>query len=94
MVNKAFGPVMDEDAFLVAFDENLVHTADIDVYKNEPADEIQAVPVTHPRIIRTGHYARYSINSAVVRQKKAVENLTASYEGGEKSNQCLNPIIL
>jgi D-3-phosphoglycerate dehydrogenase len=60
VVNTSRGPVIDANALLEAADEGCIHSAGIDVYENEPADQRQEGLVSHPRIITTGHYAWYS----------------------------------
>ena len=90
LINTSRGPVIDADALLEAANGNLIHSAGIDVYENEPAGERQEALVQHPRIITTGHYAWYSNRSMVVMQKKAADNLAAMLKG-EMIEDCLNP---
>lgn len=90
LINTARGPVMDEKALLNALEEKLIHSAGIDVYENEPADERQEKLISHPRIIATGHYAWYSDASSEALQKGAADNMTALLKG-EMVEDCLNP---
>jgi D-3-phosphoglycerate dehydrogenase len=90
VVNTSRGPVIDAEALLEAAKEKRIHSAGIDVYENEPADQRQEGLVSHPRIITTGHYAWYSDRSMVVMQRRAADNLAAMLKG-EVIEDCLNP---
>ena len=81
VVNTSRGPVIDAKALLEAADEKRIHSAGIDVYENEPADQRQEGLVSHPRIITTGHYAWYSDRSIGIMQKRAADNLAAMLKG-------------
>ncbi|MCK4855427.1 MAG: hypothetical protein KAT31_14210, partial [Bacteroidales bacterium] len=67
-----------------------IHSAGIDVYENEPADQRQEGLVSHPRIITTGHYAWYSDASIGILQRRAADNLAGMLKG-EMIEDCLNP---
>ena len=90
VVNTSRGPVIDANALLEAANEARIHSAGIDVYENEPADQRQEALISHPRIITTGHYAWYSDASIGIMQKRAADNLAAMLEG-EMIEDCLNP---
>ena len=90
VINTSRGPVIDANALLKAADEIRIHSAGIDVYENEPADQRQEGLVSHPRIITTGHYAWYSDRSIGIMQKRAADNLAAMLKG-EMIEDCLNP---
>jgi len=90
VVNTSRGPVIDANALLEAANEIRIHSAGIDVYENEPADQRQEGLVSHPRIITTGHYAWYSDRSIGIMQKRAADNLAAML-GGEMIEDLLNP---
>ena len=90
VVNTSRGPVIDANALLEAANEIRIHSAGIDVYENEPADQRQEGLVSHPRIITTGHYAWYSDRSIRIMQKRAADNLAAMLKG-EMIEDCLNP---
>ncbi len=90
VVNTSRGPVIDAKALLEAAEGNRIHSAGIDVYENEPADQRQEGLVSHPRIITTGHYAWYSDRSIRIMQKRAADNL-ASMLKGEMIEDLLNP---
>jgi D-3-phosphoglycerate dehydrogenase len=90
VVNTSRGPVIDAKALLEAAEGNRIHSAGIDVYENEPADQRQEGLVSHPRIITTGHYAWYSDRAIKVMQKRAADNLAGMLRG-EMIEDCLNP---
>jgi D-3-phosphoglycerate dehydrogenase len=90
VVNTSRGPVIDANALLEAADEMRIHSAGIDVYENEPADQRQEGLVSHPRIITTGHYAWYSDRAIKIMQKSAADNLAGMLRG-ELIEDCLNP---
>ena len=90
VVNTSRGPVIDASALLEAADEMRIHSAGIDVYENEPADQRQEGLVSHPRIITTGHYAWYSDRAIRIMQKRAADNLAGMLRG-EMIEDCLNP---
>jgi D-3-phosphoglycerate dehydrogenase len=89
LINTSRGPVVEARALLEAIDEGRIHSAGIDVYENEPADQRQAALISHPRIIATGHYAWYSDRSIAIMQKRAADNLAAMLKG-EMIEDCLN----
>jgi phosphoglycerate dehydrogenase-like enzyme len=66
---------MNEPDILWALNENLIHSAGIDVWEDEPLSEKQQALVEHPRVISTGHYAWYSDRSSMELQKRAAENM-------------------
>lgn len=90
LVNTSRGPVVDGKALQEAAEKNLIHSAGIDVYENEPADHRQQALISHPRIITTGHYAWYSDKSIGIMQKRAADNLAGMLKG-EMIEDCLNP---
>jgi D-3-phosphoglycerate dehydrogenase len=75
IINTARGPVMNEADILWALKKNLLHSAGIDVWEDEPLSEKQQSLIGHPRVVPTGHYAWYSDNSSKELQKKAAENM-------------------
>lgn len=90
VVNTSRGPVIEAKALLEAANEMRIHSAGIDVYENEPADQRQEGLVSHPRIITTGHYAWYSDRAIAIMQKRAADNLAGMLRG-ELIEDCLNP---
>lgn len=90
LINTARGPVIDENALLNALDNDLIHSAGIDVWEEEPVTERQTALIRHPRLIGTGHIAWYSGYSIREVQKRAADNLLALLKG-ETIQDCLNP---
>ena len=75
ILNTSRGPVIDERALRKALENNIIHSAGLDVYENEPLSEKQDFLVNHPRIVTTGHYAWYSDYAAQELQKRATHNM-------------------
>jgi len=90
IINTSRGPVIDEPSLSDALEKNLIHSAGIDVYENEPTTEAQSKIIDHPRTICTGHYAWYSDASALELQKRAARNLL-NFLQGNLVEDCLNP---
>lgn len=90
LINTARGPVIDENALLYALDHNLIHSAGIDVWEDEPVTKKQTALIEHPRMIGTGHIAWHSDYSIQEVQKRAADNLMALLRG-EIIPDCLNP---
>jgi len=90
VINTSRGPVVDEDALLEALDDGGLHSAGIDVYSTELAQELPRLLIDHPQVIATGHYAWYSERSHVELQKRAAHNLLDLLRG-HIPEDCLNP---
>ena len=75
IINTSRGGTIDEQALINALNNNQVHSAGLDVFKNEPITDKQEAIVAHPRTICTGHYAWFSDYSAIELQKRASKNL-------------------
>jgi D-3-phosphoglycerate dehydrogenase len=90
LINTARGPIIEENALLKALNNNLIHSAGIDVWEDEPVTEKQAPLIEHPRLIGTGHIAWHSDYSMQEVQKRAADNLLALLKG-EMIPDCLNP---
>jgi D-3-phosphoglycerate dehydrogenase len=91
VVNTARGPVIDEKALLSALQQDLIHSAGIDVWKQEPPSSDTAKQIIqHPHVIATGHYAYFSDGSIPELQRRAGENMTALLSG-KSVDDCLNP---
>ncbi len=75
VVNTARGPVVEAEALLGALHQDMVHSAGLDVFPEEPPGEDMQALLSHPRVIATGHYAWYSIRSSEELQKRAADNL-------------------
>jgi D-3-phosphoglycerate dehydrogenase len=87
LINTARGPVVSQVDLLNALDNNLIHSAGIDVFEDEPPCEKQEVIFNHPRTIVTGHYAWYSEVSIGVLQRRAADNLVNLLEGKPVEDQ-------
>jgi D-3-phosphoglycerate dehydrogenase len=75
LINTARGPVLCQEALINALDNNVLHSAGIDVFDDEPPTERQEPLFNHPRTIVTGHYAWYSDSSIQVLQRRAADNI-------------------
>jgi D-3-phosphoglycerate dehydrogenase len=75
LINTSRGSVVCQDALVRALDKNILHSAGIDVFEDEPPTEKQEPLFNHPRTIVTGHYAWYSDSSIQVLQRRAADNL-------------------
>ncbi len=75
LINTARGSVVCQDALVEALNHNLLHSAGIDVFIDEPPTEKQEPLFNHPRVIVTGHYAWYSDASIKILQQRAADNL-------------------
>jgi len=75
IINTARGPVLNQDDLVKALNNDIIHSAGIDVFDNEPPTEEQEPLFNHPRAIVTGHYAWYSEASMQVLQRSAADNL-------------------
>jgi len=91
LINTARGPVVRQDALVEALNKNLLHSAGIDVFTDEPPTEKQESLFNHPRAIVTGHYAWYSDASIKILQHRAAENLIKLLTGQYVEDQ-LNKI--
>jgi D-3-phosphoglycerate dehydrogenase len=89
IINTSRGETIDETSLLQALKVDIIHSAGIDVYENEPTTETQKPLIEHPRTICTGHYAWYSDYSAIELQKRAAQNLYYLLTG-KKVEDCLN----
>lgn len=89
IINTSRGETVKETALLHALNNEIIHSAGIDVYENEPTTEKQDLLIHHPRTICTGHYAWYSDYSAVELQKRAAQNLF-NFLTGKEVEDCLN----
>ena len=90
IINTARGPVIDQDALLKALGIQQIFGAGIDVFDTEMASELPEELLNHTKIISTGHYAWYSMQSHRELQKRAADNLLALLRG-ETIEDCLNP---
>ena len=91
IVNTSRGDTIDEKALLKALESERIHSAALDVFRNEPTTTAQEKLIQHPRTICTGHYAWYSESSAIELQKRAALNLY-HFLTGEEVEDRLNVI--
>jgi D-3-phosphoglycerate dehydrogenase len=89
LINTSRGPVVNEDDLLYALKEGLLHSAGLDVFREEPPKKSDELFNQH-RVITTGHYAWYSTKSAEELQKRAADNLLSMLRG-HIPEDCLNP---
>jgi phosphoglycerate dehydrogenase-like enzyme len=90
VINTARGQVIDQAALLKALEIRQVFRAGIDVFDTELSSELPEELLNHPKIINTGHYAWYSMQSHRELQKRAADNLLAMLRGNTIED-CLNP---
>ncbi|MFO7975372.1 MAG: C-terminal binding protein [Candidatus Hydrogenedentota bacterium] len=89
LVNTARGPVVDEEALMVALEEGTIFAAGLDVFEDEPPRSNRDALLSHPRVVATGHYAWYSVRASRELQRRAALNLDAMLRG-EIPEDCLN----
>lgn len=89
IINTSRGETIDENALLSALQNNIIHSAGIDVYEDEPTAIKQKELINHGRTICTGHYAWYSDRAAIELQKRAAQNLY-DFLMGKKVEDSLN----
>jgi len=90
LINTARGPVVDEEALLVALERDQLHSAGLDVFCDEPPLANRDKLLAHPHVIATGHYAWYSETAMIELQKRAAENMSMLLQG-HIPEDCLNP---
>ncbi len=81
LINTSRGNVVSESALLNALNNNLIHSAGIDVFSDEPPTQKQEPLFNHPRAIVTGHYAWYSEYSINELHRRAADNMIALLKG-------------
>jgi D-3-phosphoglycerate dehydrogenase len=91
LINTARGQVVCQDALVEALNNNMIHSAGIDVFNDEPPTEKQEPLFNHPRAIVTGHYAWYSDASIKILQHRAADNMIKLLTGKYVEDQ-LNKI--
>ncbi|HUX95741.1 MAG TPA: NAD(P)-dependent oxidoreductase [Bacteroidales bacterium] len=87
LINTARGPVVSEAALVNALNNNLIHSAGIDVFNDEPPTAKQEPLFNHPRVVATGHYAWYSEYSINELQRRAADNLIRLLAGENIKDQ-------
>lgn len=81
LVNTSRGAVIEPEPLLDALQRNIIHSAGIDVYPEEPPGDDLKPLLSHPRVIATGHYAWYSPQSIQTLQKRAAHNMLSLLRG-------------
>ncbi len=81
IINTSRGEVVSEDALIEALEKDMIHSAGLDVFENEPLTDKQNKLINHPRVICTGHYAWYSDKSSEELQGRAAINLLNLLKG-------------
>jgi D-3-phosphoglycerate dehydrogenase len=87
LINTARGPVVSQDALVDALNRNLIHSAGIDVFEDEPPGQRQEPLFQHPGAIVTGHYAWYSDSAMETLQKRAADNMINLLTGKNTDDQ-------
>lgn len=90
LINTARGDVIDEAALAMALENDLIRSAGIDVYHDEPPKENMNIVIDRSNVITTGHYAWYSDRAMIELQKRAADNLLMFLQG-KLPKDCLNP---
>lgn len=90
LINTARGPVVSQDALVNALNNNLIHSAGIDVFEVEPPGQMQEALFNHSRAIVTGHYAWYSDQAMETLQKRAADNMINLLTGNKVDDQLNN----
>jgi D-3-phosphoglycerate dehydrogenase len=90
LVNTARGPVVDDEALLWSLNNDMIHSAGLDVYAEEPPAGINPELLDHPHVITTGHYAWYTEEGSRELQRRAAENMVALLHD-RAIDDCLNP---
>ncbi|MCF8335352.1 MAG: C-terminal binding protein [Bacteroidales bacterium] len=90
LINTARGGIVNETDLYNALQTGKLHSACLDVYREEPPSSNQDALLAHPQVIATGHYAWYSTQSIAELQKRAAHNLLTMLKG-EIPGDCLNP---
>jgi D-3-phosphoglycerate dehydrogenase len=87
LINTSRGPVVCQDALVDALNRNLIHSAGIDVFEDEPPGQKQEPLLNHPRAVVTGHYAWYSDYAMENLQKRAADNMINLLAGRKVDDQ-------
>jgi D-3-phosphoglycerate dehydrogenase len=89
LINTARGPVIDEVVLLEALENNMIHSAGLDVFENEPPVGCSERLYKNPRVIATGHYAWYSDAALKNLQQRAAQNMLKLLQN-KIPEDCLN----
>ncbi len=89
LINTARGAIVEEDDLIPALKNGSLHSAGVDVFRDEPPEKENAL-LAMQNVITTGHYAWYSLAAAKELQKRAADNLLLLLQGKCPAD-CLNP---
>ncbi|MFW6310393.1 MAG: C-terminal binding protein [Prolixibacteraceae bacterium] len=81
IINTSRGSTIHEKSLLNALNTEIIHSAGLDVYEDEPVTRAQKQLIEHSRTICTGHYAWYSNRAAMELQQRAAKNLLCLLQG-------------
>ena len=87
IINTSRGPVIYEPDLLKALNNDLVHSAGLDVYENEPPGRAQEKLLDHDRVVATPHIAWYSDKAAIELKQRAADNLIGLLTGKKISDE-------
>ena len=90
LINTARGDVVDERALQRALEKEVIHSAGLDVFHDEPPRHDMDAVLNRPNVVSTGHYAWYSDRASVELHTRAALNLIKLLKG-EIPEDCLNP---
>jgi phosphoglycerate dehydrogenase-like enzyme len=90
LINTSRGPVINEIDLLNALKKKFIHSAGVDVFRDEPPQANSNELLQHPNLIATGHYAWYSDTAMEELQKRAANNLLMMLQN-KIPQDCLNP---
>lgn len=80
IINVARGGIVDEDALLIALEEERILGAGLDVFASEPVD-LYGPLIQHERLICTPHAAWNSVESEMERRQKSAEDVLRVLQG-------------
>ncbi|KAM5442090.1 glyoxylate reductase [Microsporum canis] len=81
IVNTARGPVLDEEALVMALDSGKVTSAGLDVFENEP--KVHPGLIQNPNVILIPHMGTWSIETQTGMEEWAISNVRQAVETGK-----------
>ncbi|KAK2873249.1 hypothetical protein FQN49_002483 [Arthroderma sp. PD_2] len=81
IVNTARGPVLDEEALVMALDSGKVTSAGLDVFENEP--KIHPGLMQNPNVILVPHMGTWSVETQTGMEEWAISNVRQAVETGK-----------
>ncbi|GBF62011.1 2-hydroxyacid dehydrogenase [Trichophyton mentagrophytes] len=81
IVNTARGPVLDEDALVMALESGRVTSAGLDVFENEP--EIHSGLLKNPNVVLVPHMGTWSVETQTGMEEWAISNVRQAIETGK-----------